>query len=134
MVDGGNGAVWPAQLAAGHAQAVEGLGAGDLVNEVEVDVEDGGLVSGRDDEMLLPDLFKHGARRGVGGFGHCGLLGRAGASLVGEARPPPGTGILCGVPSGSTRMASRIFCTMAVPGTGCRTQRATERSRGWGRW
>jgi hypothetical protein len=37
------------------------------MDELEVDVEDGGLAGWGDDDVLLPDLFEHGAR-GVGGF------------------------------------------------------------------
>jgi len=40
MVDGGDGSVGAADLAAGDAEAVEGLGRGDLVDEVEVDIEE----------------------------------------------------------------------------------------------
>ena len=66
VVDRGDGAVGAAELAAGHAQAVEGLRAGDLVDEVEVDVEDRGFAGGFGDEVLLPDFFEEGA----GGGGH----------------------------------------------------------------
>ena len=43
VVLGGDGEVGPADGAAVEAQAVEGLGRGDLVDEVEVDVEQVGL-------------------------------------------------------------------------------------------
>lgn len=61
VVDRCEGAVWAAELAVRHSQAVEGLGAGDLVDEVEIDVEDAGLVGGGYDEVLLPDFFEEGA-------------------------------------------------------------------------
>ena len=60
VVDGGDGAVGAAELATGHAEAVEGLRAGDLVDEVEVDVEDGGLACGGGDEVLVPEFFEEG--------------------------------------------------------------------------
>ena len=55
VVGGGQGAVGPADLAAGDAQRLEGLRRGDLVDQVEVDVEDsvGHLVA-------LPDLVEQG--------------------------------------------------------------------------
>ena len=65
VVDGGDGAIGAADFAIGEAEAFEGLGAGDLVDEVEVDVEDGRLVGGFGDEVLVPDFFEHGAGRAV---------------------------------------------------------------------
>ena len=65
VVDRGDGAVGAAELAAGHAEAVEGLRAGDLVDEVQVDVEDRGFACGFGDEVLLPDFFEES-------FGCCG--------------------------------------------------------------
>ena len=62
MVDCGDVAVGAAELAAGEAQALEGLRGCDLVDELEVDVEDGGLAGGLGDDVLLPDFFEHGAR------------------------------------------------------------------------
>jgi hypothetical protein len=41
-----------------QAQAFEGLGRGDFVEELEVDVEDGGLALRLDDYVLLPDFFE----------------------------------------------------------------------------
>jgi hypothetical protein len=58
VIDRGDGAISPAEFAAGHAEAVEGLRAGDLVDEVEIDVEDAGFACGLGDEMLLPDFFE----------------------------------------------------------------------------
>jgi len=45
VVNRGDGAVWTANLAVGEAEAVEGLGRGDLVDELEIDVEERGLAS-----------------------------------------------------------------------------------------
>ncbi len=58
MVDGGDVTVGTAKLAARHAKAVEGLRGGDLVDEMQVDVEDRGLARGFGDEVLLPDFFE----------------------------------------------------------------------------
>ena len=58
VVDGGDGAIGAADLAAGEAEALEGLRGGDLVDELQVDVEDGGLACGFDDDVLLPDFFE----------------------------------------------------------------------------
>ena len=65
VVDRGDGAVGAAQLAAGEAETVEGLRRGDLVDEVQVDVEQRGFACGLGDEVLLPDFFKEGAGCGV---------------------------------------------------------------------
>jgi hypothetical protein len=43
VVDRGNGAVGAANLAASEAKTLEGLRGSDLVDELEVDIEDGGL-------------------------------------------------------------------------------------------
>ena len=50
-----------AELATGDAQAFEGLRAGDFVDELQVDVEDGGLACGLGDDVLLPDFFEESA-------------------------------------------------------------------------
>ena len=59
VVHGGQGEVGPADGAAGQAQAVERLGRGDLVDEMEVDVEQVGLAVGRVDDVALPHLVGH---------------------------------------------------------------------------
>ena len=60
VVGGGQRAVGPADAAAGEAQAVEGLRRGDLVDEVQVDVEQalGHLVG-------VPDLVEQRAGHGA---------------------------------------------------------------------
>jgi hypothetical protein len=58
VVHRGDGAVGAAELAAGQAEALEGLGAGDLVDEVQVNVENGGFARGLGYKVLLPDFFK----------------------------------------------------------------------------
>jgi hypothetical protein len=55
VVGGGDGPVGPAHGAAGESQAVEGLRAGDLVDEVQVDVDQVG-----GDFVRLPDLVEQG--------------------------------------------------------------------------
>ena len=65
VVDDGEGALGLADLAVGQAQALEGLRAGDLVNEMAVDIEEAGAVLLLGDEMLVPDLVVEGARFGL---------------------------------------------------------------------
>src|ERR1017187_2016782 len=57
VVHSGDGTVGAADLAASEAQAFKGLRRRDLVEELQVDVEHGGLAPGLDDHMLLPDFF-----------------------------------------------------------------------------
>ncbi len=64
VVHGGDVAIRPAQLAASQAQAIEGLRRCDLVDEVEVDVEDGRFAFRLGDDVLLPDLLKERLRLG----------------------------------------------------------------------
>ncbi len=71
MVLGGHGQVGPAHGATGQAQPVEGLGGGDLVHEVQVDVEQVALVFGPVDHVAVPHLVTqrsgfHGFSDGVG--------------------------------------------------------------------
>src|SRR5690606_20748464 len=66
VVFGRDGQVGAAQRASGHPQPVEGLGAGDLVEKVKVDVDEiGGAVFTLDDQMVIPDFLcqrlAHGA-------------------------------------------------------------------------
>jgi hypothetical protein len=63
VVLGGEGQVRPAHLTPGGAQAVEGLGAGDLVHEVQVDEEQVWLTLGAADDVRVPDLLRQRARR-----------------------------------------------------------------------
>ena len=79
------GRVGPAHLAAGQPQALEGLRAGDLVDEVAVDVEEAGAVRLRVDEMGVPDLLEQRARLGHAPVllqldAYCGRLSAAGRS------------------------------------------------------
>ena len=57
MILRGDGEVGAAHLAPGQAQPLEGLGAGDLVDEVEVDVEQVGGAVGACGQMSaqIPD-------------------------------------------------------------------------------
>ncbi len=70
VVDGGDVAVGAAELAAGEAQAFEGLRRCDLVDEMQVDIEDGGFACGFGDEVLLPDFFEEGLWSGLCGHSH----------------------------------------------------------------
>ena len=56
--------------APGQAQAVEGLGRGDLVDQVQVDVEQVGLAVGLADHVALPDLVGQGASAGLMASSH----------------------------------------------------------------
>ena len=63
VVHGGDGAIGPAHPEATLAQQGEGLGRGDLVDEVEVDVEDRGrILGGRRHEVRLPELVEERPR------------------------------------------------------------------------
>jgi len=69
--------VGPANRPPSHTKAVERLRAGDLVHEVQVDVDEvWRTVFALDDEMVVPDLLSQGLRpgRSNGGCSHqCGL-------------------------------------------------------------
>jgi hypothetical protein len=43
---------------AGRTQALEGLGTGDLVHEVAVDIKEGGAIRELLDDMIFPDLVE----------------------------------------------------------------------------
>ena len=62
VVDDGQRLLGVADLAAGHAQAFEGLRAGHLVDEVAVDVEQAGAVVLAVDDVVVADLVVEGAR------------------------------------------------------------------------
>ena len=81
MIDGGHGPLGPPHLAAGQPQPLEGLRAGNLVDQLQVDVEDRLLALFGMDDVVVPDLLEH--RPGVGLAGHNAI------SLVG--------GMVCGV-------------------------------------
>ena len=70
VVDHGEGLFRRAHLAAGHAQALEGLRARHLVHEMAVDIEEAGAVRRLMHQVLVPDLVVNGA-----GFGHVGWVG-----------------------------------------------------------
>ncbi len=58
VVFGGDGEVWAANLAAGHAQTVECLWTGYLVNQVQVDVEQvWRTIFALGDQVVIPDFF-----------------------------------------------------------------------------
>ena len=81
----------PARLAAGRAKAVERLGAGDLVNELPVDIDQAGSVLLHIDQVAVPDLVKQ-RLWAVLGLRHCpvSLLSyRAAPPLTGQATPSP---------------------------------------------
>src|SRR6202007_1975037 len=63
VVGDGDGGVGAADRAVRHAQALEGLRAGHLVDEVTVDVDDAGAVVLAMDDVAVPDLLEQGPRR-----------------------------------------------------------------------
>ena len=65
VVLGGERQVGAADRAAGQPQAVEGLRAGDLVHEVQVDVEQVGLALGAAHDVGVPDLLGERAAHGT---------------------------------------------------------------------
>ena len=62
VVFGGHGEIRPAHLSTGEPQPVERLRAGDLVDEVQVDVEQVGFVGCRVHHVALPELLGEGSR------------------------------------------------------------------------
>jgi len=58
VVRHGDGLVGRMNLAAGHAQPLEGLRAGHLVHQVPVDVEGAGAILLAADHMAVPDLVE----------------------------------------------------------------------------
>jgi hypothetical protein len=62
--------VRPAYGPAGGAQAVERLGAGDLVDEVQVDVEEVGLSLRAADDVCVVDLLRQGLRHDLSQVSH----------------------------------------------------------------
>ena len=74
------------------AQAGEGLGAGDLVDEVQVDGEDGGRAGVLGDDVLVPDLVDEGAGSGHGGQGVLTAVANGRHRVAARPRGPPGLG------------------------------------------
>ncbi len=58
VIDGGDGAIGPAHLAAGETQAFKRLRRRDLVHQLQIDVEQRGLALGLDHYVLLPDFLE----------------------------------------------------------------------------
>ncbi len=66
VVDHRQGALGRVDLASGHAQPLEGLGARHLVDQVPIDVEQRRAVRLGLDDVVVPDLVVERARRGHG--------------------------------------------------------------------
>ena len=66
VVLGGDGELRAAHPPVGQPEAVEGLRGGDLVDEVQIDVEQIGLAVGPVDQVLVPDLLGEGPGLGHG--------------------------------------------------------------------
>lgn len=58
MVHRGLGVIGPTDFQSSIAQSLKGLGRGDLMDEMEVDIEDGRATGLMEDDMLVPDLFE----------------------------------------------------------------------------
>ena len=71
VVLGGERQVGSAYGPAGEAQPVEGLRRGDLVDEVEVDVEQVGLTLGLSDDVLVPHLLRQRASHDASSMNPC---------------------------------------------------------------
>ena len=69
--------VEPARRAAGGAQAFEGLGAGDLVDQHAVDIDQGRAVLAALDHVAVPDLVIQGAWGGHRFLVHTRVAARA---------------------------------------------------------
>ena len=75
MIGRSNRALRPANRASVQSQSFKSLRTGDLVDQVQIDVQDGGSIVGAVNDMLVPDFVEHGPRsgqRGIIGHGHCG--------------------------------------------------------------
>ena len=85
VVDHGQRLLRRAHLAAGHAQALEGLRAGHLVHQMPVDIEQAGAVRRLMHQVRVPDLVVDGA-----GLGHLQLLCGLAASSARDSVSAPG--------------------------------------------
>ena len=89
VVHRGDRQVGPPDLAAGQPQALERLRPGDLVDEVQVDVEQRGLALLLEDDVAVPDLLEQRLRHssGYGAGRGCALVaaqGRARAARMSD--------------------------------------------------
>ncbi len=87
VVRGGHGLVRPTHADAAIAQPGEGLGAGDLVDEMEVDRQDGRGPWVLGDDMLVPDLLDEGSRCGHRRVRSCCGEGVASVAALAASRP-----------------------------------------------
>ena len=100
VVHGADGEVGAADATASQAEAIEGLGSGNFVDEVEVNVKDGGLARLLVNHMGVPDFLEHGLWRHSGTalpvkFESIITLGeRAGATGREKVNAPPVGGAL----------------------------------------
>ena len=131
VVRGGDGLVRATHLRAPVAEPGEGLGAGDLMDEVEVDGEDGRGTRVLRDDVLVPDLLDEGSRLGHGG-GCSAASGRGGKGTSAQrpdaqrAPPSAGPGQRSGRDDGSAQRSA------AEPVTACRPARPTPGRTGHG--
>ncbi len=136
VVRRGDGLARLADPGAPGAEPGEGLGAGDLVDEVEIDGEEGGGAVVLGDDVLVPDLLDEGARcahagccsaavvRIVKGTSVTGVRQRhRGAASPGRKRHRPGTR--------RAPFASTTIQASAAPGQGWVPVSAAMASSGW---
>ncbi len=64
MIQRRHGQFRPSHLTAGQTQAFERLGAGDFVNQVQIDVQERLLPRLGMHHVCIPDFFEHRARHG----------------------------------------------------------------------
>jgi hypothetical protein len=62
MIDGRESEIRPSYLAAGFSEAVKGLGRGDLVDQVSVDVKEHAAVRQFRDHVRIPNLIEQSSR------------------------------------------------------------------------
>ena len=93
VVGGGHDRADAPDLAAGLAQPFEGLRAGHFMDQVAVDVEDGGAVLLGVDDVLVPDLVVEGSAHGISCSGSI-LFGGHWLGCSARAQPdgPPAAG------------------------------------------
>ena len=112
VIGRGHGPLGPADLAAGQPQPLERLGAGHLVDQLQVDVENRLFARLGVDDVVVPDLLEHRSRRRRGT--HRVLQGREKWDKNQTSRilyyrpPPPAAGWFCRQRPASTAAGGRL--------------------------
>ena len=89
VVGGGHGPLRPPHLAAGKPQPLEGLGAGHLVDQVQIDVQDRLLALLGMDDVIVPDFLEHrpGGRLCGHAMSRWGRISGQNSFIVSDAGP-----------------------------------------------